>query len=48
MHFLPVFVQYITSDTMTILIQSFGIWFILFSVSKMGITVFRIVTGKER
>jgi len=48
LHYLSQFIQYITSDTVSILVQSFGIWFILFCATQMGVTVFRIVTGKER
>jgi hypothetical protein len=47
MQFGPLLIPYITSDTMSILAQSFGIWFILLCGSQMGITVLRIVTGKE-
>lgn len=47
MHYLSQFIPYITNEAVSILVQSFGIWFILFCGSQMGIAVIRIVTGKE-
>jgi hypothetical protein len=47
MHFGPFILPYITNEAVSILVQSFGIWFILLCGSQMGIAAIRIVTGKE-
>jgi len=47
MPFGPIFIPYITNEAVSILVQSFGIWFIVLCGSQMGIAVIRIVTGKE-